>query len=283
MKSAKAIAIATTVLLGISLFWLINTRTLNHTLESGLQKERIKSEALLSEKLKAEKDLKKIKEQLTGLKGENQQLNDLVERTSAKLASQEALLSRTKKDNASMAQLRKQRDELSQIQRQLQQELAAIQNSYANLETENRKLNATVALLQEKNNLLRNDLDRAVLASIDQTEIQARKRSERLTVRAKRTKKLIANFEVPANLKNLSFRLINAKGDIFTPDQGTIAISTAPSESTFTASTSNELIADKSQKIQMTYLPKERLKSGTYSVEILSDNIYVASMRVNLK
>lgn len=283
MKRANGIAIAATVLLGLSIFWLINTRTMNQSLETGLRQQRIKSEKLLSEKLKAEKDLLAIKEQLAGLKGKNKQLDDLVKRTSAKVESQEALLKRLKKENTSITQLRKQREELLDIQSQLQRELSEIRTSYANLEAQNRTLNATVASLEEKNRILTNDMNRAMLASVDQTQVQALKRSEKLTVRARRTKKLIANFEVPVDLKNLSFRILKPNGEQLTQEQGSIAFTSAPADNNFTASLDAAQIGSGSQKVKMTFEPKVKLSKGTYGVEILNDNIYVASMKVDLK
>ena len=63
-----------------------------------------------------------------------------------------------------------------------------------------------------------------MFAAVDQTQIQAVKRkSEKLTVRANRTKKLIANFEVPADLKNLTFRIVDPKGNMLSQKDGTIA------------------------------------------------------------
>jgi hypothetical protein len=284
LKSSKAIALVTTALFVASLFWLMNTKRVNNSLEAGLQEEKLKSEALLSEKLLLEKDIQKFKDQLFKLRDENGQLDDLVKGTSAKLKSQESEYNRMKKENASLGQIRKQRQELQALKNQLENELTTLRTSYAALEEKNNELNNTVAFLQERNKILIDDMNKAMFAALDQSQIQAvRGKSEKLTIRAKRTKKLIATFEVPANLKNLSFRIADSKGGILTSEQGTIAFTSLPSEKSFTASADRETEGNKLQKVEMVYIPKEKLNTGVYTVEILNENLYVGSLKVKLK
>jgi N-acetyl-beta-hexosaminidase len=284
LKSSKAIAMVTTALFVASLFWLMNTKRVNNSLEAGLQEEKLKSESLLSEKLLLEKDIQKFKDQLFKLRDENGQLDNLVKGTSARLKDQESEYRRIKKENASLGQIRKQRQELQALKNQLENELTILRASYAALEEKNSELNNTVAYLQERNKILTDDMNKAMFAAIDQSQIQAvRGKSEKLTVRAKRTKKLIATFEVPANLKNLSFRITDSKGSILTSEKGNIAFSSLPSEKSFTASADREAEGNKLQKVEMVYIPKEKLNTGVYMVEILNENLYVGSLKVNLK
>jgi DNA repair ATPase RecN len=284
LKSSKAIAVATTVLLVASLFWLMNTKSVNSSLEAGLQKEKLKSESLLSEKLLLEKDIQKVKDHLLSLREQNHDLDNLAKKTSAKLQAQEAEYNRMKRENVSLAKIKKQRQELIALQSQLENELQSLKSSHSDLEAKNNALNATVASLQERNKTLTNDLNKAMFATVDQSQIQAVKgKSERLTIRAKRTKKLIANFEIPANLKNLSFKILDAKGNALTPQHGTIASTTTPSEKSYTASSDPEVQGNKFQNVEVIYIPKEKLKTGVYTVEVLNENLYVGSLKVKLK
>jgi predicted nucleic acid-binding Zn-ribbon protein len=283
-NSSKAIAVVTTALFVGSLFWLMNAKRVNNSLEAGLQEQKLKSEAMLSEKLLLEKDLQKFKDQLFKLKDENKGLDALVKKTSARLSSQEAEYNRMKRENVSLGQIKKQRQELQAIKNQLEMELTAMRTSYAELEAKNRELNGAVVSLQERNRILSEDLNRAMFAAIDQSQIQAvRGKSERLTVSAKRTKKLIANFEVPANLKSLGFRIRDSKGNTLTSREGNIAFTSIPSEKSLTASSEAGAEVDKLQKVEMVYIPKEKLKTGIYTVEILNENLYVGSLKVKLK
>ncbi len=283
-KSSKAIAVATTALFVACLFWLMNTKRINSSLEAGLQEAKLKSEALLSEKLLLEKDIQKFKDQLARLKDENGSLDNLLRSTSAKLSDQESEYNRMKRESASLGRIRKQRQELQALKSQLENELTALKISYAALEEKNSKLNTMVASLQERNKILNDDLNKAMFAAIDQSQVQAVKgKSDRLTVRAKRTRKLIANFEVPANLKNLSFRITDSKGSVQTSNEGNIAFTSVPSEKSFTASSEREAEGNRLQKVEMVYIPKEKLRTGLYTVEILNDYLYVGSLKVKLK
>lgn len=284
INSSKAIAVITTVLFVGSLFWLMNTNRVNNSLEAGLQEQRLKSEEMLSEKLLLEKDIQKFKDQLAKLKADNKRLDDLVHSTSAKLRNQESDYNRMKKENATVGQIKKQRQDLQALKSQLENELTALRTSYAALEAKNDELNNTVASLQERNRVLTDDLNRAMFTAVDQSQIQAVKgKSERLTVRARRTKKLIANFEVPSNLKSLSFRIADSKGNVLRSDEGSIAFTSKPSERGLLASADNSTDANRLQKVEMVYTPKEKLKTGIYTVEILNENLYVGSLKVKLK
>lgn len=284
MKSSKAIAVVTTALFAASLFWLMNTKRVNSSLEAGLQEQKLKSESLLSEKLLLEKDIQKFEEKLSSLKGKNIDLDNLVKSVSTKLRNQESEYNRMKRENSSLVQIKKQRQELQGLKNQLENDLSSLKSSYAELEARNNELNNIVASLQERNSVLTDDLNRAMFATVDQSQIQAvRGKSEKLTVRANRTKKLIANFEVPVNLKNLSFRITDSKGNVLTSKDGTVASSSIPSEKSFIASSDAEAQGNKLQKVEMVYLPKEKLKRGVYTVEILNESLYVGSLKVKLK
>lgn len=284
IKSPKAIAVVTTALFLASLLWLMNTTRMNGSLEANLQKEKVRTESLLSEKLLLEKDIQKMKDQLASMRGKNEDLDKLYAATSSKLQQQEADYNRMKRENASLAQIKKQKQELIALKSELENELQRLKTSYAELENKNREMNQAIASLEERNKLLTDDLHRAMLASIDHSQIQAtKKRDDRLTVKASRTKKLMANFEVPASLKNITFRIIDPKGKALNSDKGLISSSVTLSDKSYVASADGNATGNKLQNVEMTYIPKQKLKSGVYTVEILNENLYVGSLKVKLK
>jgi predicted nucleic acid-binding Zn-ribbon protein len=283
-NSPKVVAAVTTALLLASLFWLFSTKRINSSLETGLQDQKLKSEALLSEKLLLEKDIQKFKEQLQFIGSENSNLKSTISATERKLKAQQDEFNRLQKQNATLAQVRKQRNELQQLQKDLQEQLAALQEGYKKLQQENMSLQNTVASLQDKNNLLYNELAQAQFRSMDHAQVIAvRGKSEKLTVRARRIKKLQATFEVPSALKNMSFRITDPSGNILTPKDGTISSTITPSATNYTASNGTQAVGDKLQKVEMVYLPKEKLHAGNYIIEILNDNLYVGSLQVKLR
>jgi hypothetical protein len=283
-RNSKAIALVTTALFVTSLFWLMNTKRINSSLEAGLYDQKLKSEQLLSEKLLLEREVQKIKDQFAALRGQNHDLDNLLKNASAQLANRESEYSRMKRENASLAQIKKQRQELIAFQSQLENEIQRLETAHAELVARNMELDRTVMSLEEKNRILMDDLNKQMFAAVDQSQIQAVKgKSEKLTVKAKQTKKLIANFEVPSNLKNLSFRVIDSRGNLLTQNDGTIAANITPSDNNLIASSASDAQGNKLQKVEVLYIPKQRLRTGVYTVEILNENLYIGSLKVKLK
>jgi hypothetical protein len=189
-----------------------------------------------------------------------------------------------KKMNFAFGQRENQRNELLSIQNHLENELHAVKFSYAELVNKNNELLNTVAFLQERNLLLTNDLKRSMFATLDQPQIQAVKgKGEKLTICAKKTQKLIANFEVQADLKNIAFRIVDPKGNVLSVKDGTLASTTTPSARSLTASSNPDVHGTKLQEIEMMFIPNEKLKSGIYTVEVLNANQYVGNLKVKLK
>lgn len=283
MKNAKAIAVVSTALMVASIIWLMNTKQVNRSLETGLSNEKLKTEELLSEKLLLEKDIQKMKDELLSLNHHNEELDALLKSKISQLQNQENEYKRMKKENLTLAHVKKQRKELLAMQSQLQNELASLKNSYAELENKNSELNTTIASLSARNRILTDDLNRAMFVAVDQSQIQALKgKKEKLTVRARKTRKLLANFEVPSNLKHVTFRIKDSNGKIFSDQSGTIAYTSIPSDGNLTASSKAAADGNQLQHIQMTFTPKERLSQGVYTVELLNENLYVGSVKVKL-
>jgi hypothetical protein len=189
-----------------------------------------------------------------------------------------------KRQNVSLHQIKKQRLQLIALQTQLENEIQSLRLSYTELERINSELNRTVGSLEDRNRILMDDLNTAMFAAVDHSQIQAVKgKKEKLTVRARQANKLIANFEVPANLKNLTFRIIDSRGNSLTQKDGYITSTVSPSDDSYTATTDSKSVGNSMQQVEMVFMPKERLQTGVYTVEILNENLYVGSLKVKLK
>jgi hypothetical protein len=284
IKNPKAIAVLTTALFVATLVWLMNTNRVNSSLQAGLEDQKLKSEQLLSEKLLLEKDLQKIKDQFKSLRESNYDLSSNLKKASAQLETKDAELTRLKKQNMSLAQIKKQREELAILQRQLENEIQTLRSSNEDLQNKNRDLTSVIASLEERNKMLTDDLNRAMFANLDHSQIHGvRGKSEKMTIRAKRAQKIIANFEVPATLKNLSFRVTDSQGYQVSQNNGTITYTAEPGTENIMASLRSTSAGDNLQKVKMVYTPNSKLKSGVYTVEILNENLYVGSLKVKFK
>lgn len=284
MNKPKVIALVATVLMMASILWLMSVKQVNSTLSNNLDEERLRSESLLSEKLLLEKDIEKMKEKILDMRDKSYNLDQLAKNATLKLEAQEAEFKKLKKDNITLAEVKKQREQLAELRRELEAELEALRISHADLEAKNAELSNTIAALEERNNILEQDLNRALIASVDQSQVEAVKgRKDRLTIKARRADKLIANFEVPASLKNLSFRIVDPKGNTLSQKEGDFATITKQSGNNFFASAEAGTQEKSLQTVEMKYTPKNRLRSGVYTVEILNDNLYVSSLKIKLR
>lgn len=284
LKNPKAIALVTTALCMASIVWLMSTQSVNRNLESNLEQEKLRSESMLSQKLLLDKDIEKLRGQLASLKGSNSELDKFVRNAEARLSSQEAELKKMKYQNASLVQIKKQREDLLGIQKELEHQLTSLQSSYHDLENRNMELSNTIAQLQTQNRRLSDDLNRVMVAAIDRSQVQAVKgKKEKLTVKARQTQKLIANFEVPASLDKISFRILDARGNQLSDKLGTVSSNVQSADGNVMASAAGLAVGNGLQKVTMEYTPKVRMHSGVYTVEILNDNLYLGSMNVKLR
>jgi hypothetical protein len=283
LKSSKAVALVSTALLISSLFWLMNTKRVNGNLEEGLKDERLKSESLLSEKLSLEKEIEQLKVDLLATRGKNQELDKEVESALAKMRMKDADYNRIKKQSLSVAELKKQKLELIALLSKMENDLEGMRLANAELAGKNKLLSEALASAEERNSLLSKDLSNAMLASLDQSQIQAvRGKSEKVTARARRTQKLMADFELASDLKTLGFRIIDPTGNVLSQEAGTLAFSTTPADNSYVASTGTAT-GKKVQKVNVSFAPRKKLRSGLYTVEILNENLHIASLRVKLK
>lgn len=284
LKNPKVIALLTTAVCMASIVWLMSTQNVNRNLESSLEQERLRSESMLSQKLLLEKEIEKLRGQLANLKGSNSELDKFVRNAEARLFSQEAELKKMKYQNASLVQMKKQREVLLGIQKDLEYQLASLQSSYHDLENRNMELTTTIAQLQTRNRILTDDVNRAMGAAIDRSQVQAvRGKKEKLTVKARQTQKLIANFEVPASLDKISYRILDSQGNQLSDKLGSISSHVQTADGNIMASAGAHAVGNGLQKITMEYKPKQKMHSGVYTVEILNDNLYVGSINVKLR
>lgn len=259
-------------------------KNVSSSLREGLDSEKLRSEALLSEKLLVEKDIARVKSQLSTVANQNEMLQMKLNQTLQNLYAIETEYKKARSENASLKEYKKQNAELAARQKELQKQIEALTLNVSTAQMENQKLTAEIASLEERNKMLTEDLRRASLASMDNTEIKALKgRRDRLTIKATRTKKLVAEFEVPAHMKNVSFKITDPSGKVLTNNDGTIASTITASSNNYTASSTAQDKDLGTSKVEMVFVPKAKLKSGVYKVEILSENLHLGGLQVRLK
>lgn len=284
VQNPKVIAATATILLLTCAVWISSVHQINGDLEKNIKEERLKSEAYLSEKLSLDKEIAKMKNEFKSLTGKNADLDKAIFAANKKLDQKEAELGKIQRDNRSVKDIQKKHDELKQIKQELEQQLALVNSTLANLKRDNADLSNTIALLESKNKNLVEELNSVKLASIDDIRIEAvKKKGQQLTATAKKTKKMIVSFEIPAALQTeLSYKITNPAGKILTDKNGSITSTLLPEEMVLTAS-ANTTAASKKKHIQMVYETKEKLQGGVYVIEVSSNGLYIGSLQVRLR
>lgn len=257
----------------------------NADLQESLNKEKLNAESLLSQKLLLDKDIAKFKEQIESLKGINADIDRSLANVTKNLQKAEDDIRYIKRENATVRQVKKQNDELIAVRKALEKSILELNSTLVQLQNEKVDLANKVAFLEQQNGQLVDDLQKAQIALFDQSQVESVKKNERLTVNARKTKKLNATFNVPSNMRDIGFRIYDPDGKIIsTQDKGSLSFQTSDNN-VLTASSKNDAQADRNpnKKVTMSFASKDKLKPGVYKIEILSEKLYVASMQVKLK
>ncbi|PKP45566.1 MAG: hypothetical protein CVT95_08470 [Bacteroidetes bacterium HGW-Bacteroidetes-12] len=286
LKKEKTIALVALIFAIVSLISSGIFYNNNKTLKNNLHAEKISAENMLSEKLALQKEIELFKNQMNALKGKNQELNNLIASSNKKLIEKEATLNKIVRQNGNgnSKQLKKQIAELQQLKKDFELSVMALNGNIKKLTNDNENLNKTIALLQEENKQLASNL--AILSSItaDNYQAETTKKKDKLTVVAKRTKKMSVSFKVPENMvEHISFQVSKPDGSVVKGKENGIAYQVVTEEGSdlFASVLTDEIKVSK--KIEMTYSPKEKLKSGVYKVALFNGDKYIGSCNIKLR
>lgn len=257
--------------------------TSNKLLLKNLNNERLNSEMMLSEKLALQKEIDAFKKQINLLSGKNTELDKVLTMTSQKLKDKEAELSRINRENGNIKQLKQQLADLAKMKKEFDSQVLALNESIQKLNKEKDALNQTIASLQDENKQLAANLEILSSMTADNYLVETTKRKDRLTVVAKRTKKMAVTFKVPDNIvENISFKIVKPDGKIVEGKENGIAYHVLNADEGLMASTSGGAIQVVRQ-IEMTYEPKEKQKPGLYKIEMYNSDKYVGTINVKLR
>ena len=276
--TAIAVLILIAALIGTGLFY-----SANRSLSKNLNGEKLKTELLLSEKLALQKEIEDFKAQISSLTGKNADLDKLLAETSQKLSEKEAQLTRINRENGNTKALKKELAELTQMRKDFENQVATLNETIQKLNKEKDALNETIVSLQKENKELATNLD--ILSSMtgDNYLVETTKRKDRLTVMARRAKKITMSFNVPENMvEDISFKLTKPDGKQVEGKDNGIAYKVISEDVGLTASLSGGAIKV-SKKIEMTYEPKEKQKPGIYKIEMYNGDKYIGSCNVKLR
>ncbi len=285
-QSKQIALIATTLIATIILAFVVIK---NRSLVKNLKNEMLNTEIHLSEKLQVEKTLEKMKTDLTILMGKNNELDSKILELQKQIEAKEAELKKMQSESSALRSLRARVKELESVITKHKEDhenaLNSSKNEIGKLNAENRDaLNKINTLEKERDELIaKNTILRAMAGNNYRVEA-VRGKDDRLTVRARRTQKLIYTFQLPSDIGNsLHFIIITPEGEKFSSNDNKSATINITHKSDNFFARNVQLGPVNTKSIEMIYKPTERLTKGEYIFEVYNDNTFIGSNRMRLR
>ena len=280
-SKTKVAAIVVTCLFFASLTGLVVMHDSNTSLDELLNGSKLKNESLLSEKLTVEKEISELKKQIAMQLGKNKEIDQLLAQANSNLYKKEQEIRRNAGNNTSKKDLA----DLRQIKSSLEKDVAFLNGKINNLETEKDNLNSQLALAQAQNKELNSTVSLMEALAINNYRIDATKKNDQLTVVARKTKNLKMAFDLPQHIaSNINFKVRTPDGKIIDKSDAALAYGIVENGGDLSASIQPLPVDMKvSKRIEMSYQPKEKLKKGVYTIDIMNGDTYISSCQVKLR
>lgn len=256
-------------------------------LKSQLSDEKLKTEMLLSEKLRLDKTISKYQSDVTDLKFKTSSLSNSVADANLKVIQKNEEISRLKANYVSAKELQKKNAELENLKLQLSQEIEKINRSLAEAKNENLKLSNLLAESAQTNNNLSSDnsLLKALFSDNYRTEA-LRGKNDRLTINAKRTRKLMVSFDLPGSISNeIYFKVVTPAGKELSSNKDLAAeLNIMEYGDGLLASTSETAVGGAGTKrVELSYKPSQKLSKGVYQFNLYNKDRLLGSTQLRLK
>ena len=286
LNREKVMAASLTFLLFVSLIGLGLYQSSNKSLKDLLSSTKLKSEALLSEKLILDKEINKLKRSMSDLEGKNSAIDKLLADANVKLTQKETEIKAYKKENQKVKSLQSQLAEIQKIKSDLENQIENLLINSNLLTDKNSELNSIIASLQNENKVLKNNMELLGSLSADNFRVESIKgNKDKLTVNARKAKKLIVGFDVPPGIaEDVNFKITTPSGQLYTSNDNRISSSIIVDERSLLASMSpitGEF--EISKRVEMVYRPENKLISGIYKIDIYNKDTKLSSCQIRLK
>ncbi len=261
----------------------------NSKLKGKLNDEKIRSEALLSEKLQLAKSVEKLSGDLSRMEKLNADFTSKIEALEKQLEQKSAEIKRI---NANQAALRAARAKVKELENSVAKLSSDLETAKANAEREKNKLAAENQNLNDKVSALQKEIEQLkasttilrAMASNNHRVEAVRGKNDRLTVRAGRAQRLVFAFELPNDIEtNLSFNLTTPDGKkISSKSNQNAIVNISPRTNNFFEQ--NPILGNVGTKtIEIVYKREEKLAKGTYVFDVYNNEKYIGSSRFRLR
>jgi len=266
MKNSVVSIILAALLVASGIF-LAAARKSNSRLNNGLKDFMAKVDSLKSEGRVLNKQMDSLKLHSDSLSNKSNSLEKSLTQLKVVVAAKDQSYSRL---NQSMTEAGKKNNDLLIQQKRLEGEISALKTSNLKLGTENKDITSKLALIQDSNKQLTDELAAAKLSVKDNIQISSLTKNGTLNVKGRKIKRIETSVSLPAETKSLSFKIFDPNGTELSDQIGT-----------FTHKTTNE--NGKSMKLEITYLLSKKIGTGMYRIEILSENKHAGNLLMTFR
>jgi hypothetical protein len=262
---------------------------INHgSQKNKLKKEKIRTEALLSEKLELEKNMQAFQKQMAALKSKHASLDKKMKETNELLAGKENEIKKLMAERASARELKKKNAELEALRQQMAADIDSLVLNMERLMKEQLLVKEELDAMRATNDLLnlRNSMLEALLS--DNYRVEALKgRNEKLTVVARKANTLVSSFDVPAGMgEAIHFKVITPEeNEISSVDSRFATVRMQDYEENLMASISGGAAGSNtfSKRAELVYKPEQKLSKGIYRFQVYDGTSYMGSVQLKLK
>ncbi len=264
----KVTIILLLALLTTSGIWTVSLRSRNTEASEELDKERLKSEELLSEKLAIEKERDKATNRAKEIAASNEELIRKLGSVNKALDDASAEVKKLKIINSGE---RKKYNDLVVVRQNLEKQLESIKAELQKTHNENVQLSEKSNALQHEKQGLEMELQAARKKRFDVALIEStRGSSAKLVVKARRVQKLNGTLTLTSAVQDVQFKIIGPNGTALADSDGSLNSRTLSSD-------------ENSKRLEVNYIPKKKLLPGLYQIEVLSGELRVGSLQVRLR
>ena len=285
-RSTKIVAAVTTVLLIASVVWITGLLGRNARLADAVRSEKLSRETMLSEKLQLEKEIAKLHVEQSAQKEIVGELNHQQAALSGRLRVKDEQIRALNRLYTPAEVLRKQHRLLEKDRNELVQKVTDYQASLRDLQSEHNDAVRTVALLRDQNLSLAGQLRAAQMQSLNDVRIEALTRRNGLTVRARNIRSLVVSATVANVVDKPVFRIITPEGRILSTEDGNVVTRIIDNDVSLKFAGLQKGVLPQAalrRRLEMVFTPKLRLAGGTYTVQVLNDDIVIGSLQTKLR
>ncbi|MBT1710451.1 hypothetical protein KK062_19560 [Fulvivirgaceae bacterium PWU5] len=255
-------------------------------LEASLREEKLKAETMLSEKLQLEKEIVKQEAALSTLRETNGALQYNVDRMAREVNDRDARIRAMRREYAGATRLKQQHEALQTEHEAQAVDLADARRSQKGMLRVQEDLEQTIALLLQQNKNLTGELHAWRLSAVKDVRVEPYRKNERLTLRARKTRKLVVHVDVASRVEDLQFRITDPAGRVLSAEAGKISTTVVNDgiPPKYVASTRQTVLKEYPYKrVAMVFTPSERLEAGIYQIDILNDTESIGSLQVKFR